>query len=71
MKHRNTNAGRDGREGQILVFATLNLFLLFSLVGLALDLGWSYFKKEQAQSAADGAALSAAGGEWPPASIPW
>jgi hypothetical protein len=57
---RNSIPGRDRRAGQILVFTTLNLFLLFSLVGLALDLGWSYFKKEQAQSAADGAALSAA-----------
>lgn len=60
MARRNPVSGRDGREGQILIFTTLNLFLLLSLIGLALDLGWSYFKKEQAQSAADGAALSAA-----------
>ena len=60
MRRENQRSRRDGREGQILIFTTLNLFLLFSLVGLVLDLGWSYFKKEQAQSAADGAALSAA-----------
>src|SRR5277367_4449026 len=48
------------RRGQALVLATLSLFMLFGIMGLAVDLGWSYYRKQVAQTAADSAALAAA-----------
>lgn len=50
---------RNPRSGQLLLFSTLNLFFLFSVMGLSVDLGYSYFKKFQARSAADAAAEAA------------
>jgi Flp pilus assembly protein TadG len=49
-----------GRRGQALLLVTLSLFAMCGLLGLAVDLGWSYFVKKSAQSAADAAALAAA-----------
>lgn len=52
-------ARADLRSGQILIFSTLSLFLLFSVMGLAVDLGYSYYVKTSAQNAADAAAAGA------------
>ena len=46
--------------GQALVMVTLSLIAMAGLMGLAVDLGWSYFVQKEAQAAADGAALAAA-----------
>jgi Flp pilus assembly protein TadG len=51
---------RRGRRGQALLMVTMALFAMGGLLGLAVDLGWSYFVKKSAQSAADSAALGAA-----------
>lgn len=51
---------RDGRRGQALLLVTLSLVAMCGLLGLAVDLGWSYFVKKSAQNAADSAALAAA-----------
>lgn len=48
------------RRGQAVVMVTLSLFVLFGILGLAVDLGWSFFIKKSAQAAADSAALAAA-----------
>jgi Flp pilus assembly protein TadG len=48
------------RNGQALVMVTAALFAMFGILGLAVDLGWGYFVKKNAQSAADGAARAAA-----------
>jgi len=48
------------RSGQAAIFATLTLSLIFSSMGLAVDLGWSYFLKQRVQTAADAAATAAA-----------
>jgi hypothetical protein len=45
-------------RGQVLVIASISLFLIFGLMSLAVDLGWDYFQKESAQSAADSAAAA-------------
>ncbi len=45
--------------GQALVMVTLALMAMAGLMGLAVDLGWSYFVQKEAQAAADGAALAA------------
>ncbi len=37
---------------------TLSLVFLFSIVGLCVDLGWGYYRKQAAQTAADAAALA-------------
>lgn len=47
-------------RGQALVMVTLALFAMCGLIGLAVDLGWSFFVRRAAQRAADNAALAAA-----------
>jgi Flp pilus assembly protein TadG len=47
-------------RGQALVMVTVALFAMCGIMGLAVDLGWAYFVKKNAQSAADGAAWAAA-----------
>lgn len=52
---------RTGSErGQALLMVTTALIAMFGILGLAVDIGWAYFKKESAQSAAEAAALSSA-----------
>ena len=46
--------------GQAIVMVTLALFSMMGMMGLAVDLGWSYFSQKQAQASADAAALAAA-----------
>src|SRR5690348_6560806 len=45
--------------GQALILVTLALLAMCGMMGLAVDLGWSFFVQKQAQTAADGAALGA------------
>src|SRR5579864_2231724 len=47
------------RTGQALLLVTFALIMMCGVMGLAVDLGWSYFVKKEAQAAADGAALAA------------
>ena len=44
----------------MVIFATLTLTILFSLLGLSADLGYSYYVQLEAQAAADAAAKGAA-----------
>ena len=46
-------------KGQALPMVTLSLIAMCGMMGLAVDLGWSYFVKRSAQSAADAAAQAA------------
>lgn len=46
-------------KGQAIVMVTLGLVAMCGLLGLAVDLGWSFFVKKQAQASADAAALAA------------
>jgi len=52
-----TRRARSG--GQAIVMVTLSLISMSGMMGLAVDLGWSYFTQKAAQAAADNAALSA------------
>jgi Flp pilus assembly protein TadG len=45
--------------GQAIVMVTLALVAMCGMMGLAVDLGWSFFVQKQAQAAGDGAALAA------------
>jgi len=54
MKRRKRDSG-----GQALVLVTLALLAMAGMMGVPVDLGWSFFVEKQAQAAADGAALSA------------
>ncbi len=47
------------RRGQVLIMVTLALLMLCGMLGLVVDLGWSYFTKKSAQAAADAGALAA------------
>jgi hypothetical protein len=51
---------RQRQRGQILVMATLATFAMCGMLGMAVDLGWSYFVKKSAQAAADSAATASA-----------
>jgi hypothetical protein len=56
----NARAGkRNPRAGQILVLSGLSIFLLFGVMGLAVDLGYAFYVKQTAQAAADAAAMGA------------
>src|SRR5204863_5931465 len=46
--------------GQALIMVTLSMILICGMLGLVVDLGWGFFVKRSAQSAADAAALAAA-----------
>jgi len=46
-------------KGQALPMVTLSLLALCGMMGLAVDLGWSFFVKRSAQTAADAAAQAA------------
>jgi Flp pilus assembly protein TadG len=48
------------RRGQAALFVTLSLPLTAAMLGLVVDVGWSYYQRQVAQAAADAAALSAA-----------
>jgi hypothetical protein len=50
----------DPRRGQAGLFIVFNLTILFGVLGLAVDLGMAYFTRQQAQAAADAAAMAAA-----------
>ncbi len=54
------------RQGQAGLLVVLNLTLLFASIGLAVDVGMGYFTRQQAQTAADAAAM--AGAAWASAS---
>src|SRR6476469_1476968 len=54
------NRFRRGQKGQAIVMVTLSLIAMCGVLGLAVDLGWSYFLRRTAQKAADAGALAAA-----------
>ncbi|MCU1339144.1 MAG: hypothetical protein JWO19_4725 [Bryobacterales bacterium] len=45
--------------GQAIVLVTLGLMAMCGMMGLAVDMGWSFFVHKEAQTAADAAALGA------------
>src|SRR5512147_783596 len=47
------------RGGQVIIMVTLALLVLCGMLGLVVDLGWSYFVEKSAQTAADAAAIAA------------
>ena len=47
------------RRGQALIMVAMVLFSMLGMIGLVVDLGWSYYIKKSAQAAADAAALAA------------
>lgn len=51
---------RNAERGSTLIMITLALTTLMGLLGLVVDVGWAYFRKQAAQAAADAAVLSAA-----------
>jgi Flp pilus assembly protein TadG len=52
------NRTRDCR-GQALLLFSLSTLMLFGLLGLVVDVGWSYYRKQVAQAAAESAATAA------------
>lgn len=51
---------RRTRKGQTAIMFTLAIVPLFGILGLVVDIGWAYFRKQAAQAAADAAASAAA-----------
>src|SRR5579862_2538586 len=58
------NRRRKTSGGQAIVMVSLALFSMAGMMGLAVDLGWSYFTQKEAQAAADGAAMAAVHEAW-------
>ncbi len=54
------SSSRRSRSGQVIIMTTFALVLLCGMLGLVVDLGWSYFTRKSAQAAVDAAALAAA-----------
>ena len=50
---------RTGQKGQVLIMVTLGITFLLGLLGLVVDVGYSYYVKQAAQGAVDAAALAA------------
>src|SRR5262245_36911873 len=50
---------RKQERGQAIIMVTLSMTLICGMLGLVVDLGWGFFVKRSAQSAADAAALAA------------
>jgi Flp pilus assembly protein TadG len=60
MQTRKTmESGRKGERGQALLMVTLASVAMFGALGLAVDLGWAYYVRTSAATAADSAALAA------------
>ncbi|HUE00891.1 MAG TPA: pilus assembly protein TadG-related protein [Bryobacteraceae bacterium] len=49
----------DLRSGQATLMVTLSLTLILGMLGLAVDLGWAYYRQQAAQAAADAAVAAA------------
>lgn len=47
---------KNGRSGQALLMASVSLFAMLGMMGLAVDLGYGYYRREAAQTASDAAA---------------
>jgi Flp pilus assembly protein TadG len=47
------------RQGQAALMMAVSLTLILGMLGLAVDLGWAYFRQQAAQAAADAAAVAA------------
>lgn len=47
------------RRGQTTILLTLGMTMLIGTVGLTVDVGWSYFREQTAQTAAEAAAMGA------------
>jgi hypothetical protein len=51
---------RHAERGQAAIMTSLGVTVLFGVLGLVIDVGYGYYVKQQAQAAADSAALAAA-----------
>lgn len=49
---------RNRRSGQALLMASVSLFAMLGMMGLVVDLGYGYFRREAAQTASDAAAAA-------------
>ena len=50
---------RAKQHGQAIIMVTFALFVMLSMLGFVVDLGWAYFVRKAARGAADSAALGA------------
>ncbi len=48
-----------GRKGQAAIFMTMTLTVSMGLIGLVVDIGWAYWRKEACATAASAAAFAA------------
>src|SRR4051794_14206750 len=52
-------SGRNNQRGQASIFITLTLLVTLGLLGLVVDIGWAYWRKQAAKAAAQSAAIGA------------
>lgn len=51
---------KRSQSGSTLIMFTLSLILMMAVLGLVVDIGWAYYRRQAAQAAADSAVLAAA-----------
>src|ERR1051325_1154221 len=49
---------REGQRGQTIILTTLTLILSFGLLGFVVDVGWAYWKRTAAKTAAEAASAA-------------
>lgn len=57
---RRNRTRRETSSGSALILATLSLVVILGMLGMVIDLGWAYYRQQNAQAAADAAALAGA-----------
>jgi Flp pilus assembly protein TadG len=59
LDERQRNTATAGERGQAIVMVSLGILFLMGILGLVIDVGWGYYRKQVAQAAADAAATAA------------
>ena len=50
---------RSHRRGQAVIMVSVGVTFLMGILGLVVDVGWGYYRKQVAQAAADSAVMAA------------
>src|SRR4051812_40203287 len=55
----NIASNRKGQQGQAIIMVSVGIIFLMGILGLVVDVGWGYYRKQVAQAAVDAAVTAA------------
>jgi hypothetical protein len=55
-----SRSSHDPRAGQAIALVSVGIVFIFGILGLVVDVGWGYYRKQVAQAAVDSAVIAAA-----------